>query len=218
MARNIAIGDIHGCARTLEALVTALDLQPGDAVYALGDLIDRGPDSRGVVDLLTSLPNRSVTLHVLRGNHEQLLLESIDDRAARQTWLANGGDATLRSFGISDARELDPAYLSFFEETLPYAVCDDVILAHAGLNFSADEPLEDIYAMMWTRNPFVDAQWLDGRRLVHGHTPTPLATIRGQEGPVYNLDAGCVYKRAGYGHLVAMDLATGVLTVQLNCD
>jgi serine/threonine protein phosphatase 1 len=214
MARNIAIGDIHGCAETLQALLTRIAPGSEDALYFLGDYIDRGPDSRGVIDTILDLINRGIPVHALRGNHEQLLLDSLHDRSARQTWLANGGDTTLRSFGISEAHQLPEEYMNFFDETLPYGVCGDVILAHAGLNFSADDPLQDLYAMMWTRNPFIDMQWLDGRRLVHGHTPKPLETILAQEGPVFNLDAGCVYDRPGYGSLVAMNLETGEMVVE----
>lgn len=99
MARVLAIGDIHGCARALEALVNELAPRSDDLLITLGDYIDRGPDSKRVVEFLISLAkgNRVVSL---RGNHEMLWrVASLSDQA-RLDWLSVGGGDTLASYGL----------------------------------------------------------------------------------------------------------------------
>src|SRR5918994_272072 len=97
-ARTIAIGDIHGCSAALAALIEAIAPRPEDVVVPLGDYIDRGPDSRGVLDLMIDLGWRCRLVPLL-GNHDQMLL---DVRAGRYpiSWLLDmGGAATLASYG-----------------------------------------------------------------------------------------------------------------------
>ena len=102
------VGDVHGCAGLLERLLDVVQARPGaDAarLVFVGDLIDRGPDSAGVLarlrGLQASAPERVI---VLMGNHEAMCLEALDRPAAMTRWLMNGGDATLASFGISARR------------------------------------------------------------------------------------------------------------------
>ena len=216
--RTFAIGDIHGCNTTFKLLLQQLALQPGDVLYCLGDYIDRGPDSKGVIDTILALRAEGHTVHTLRGNHEQLLLEALESPFNVPLWVRNGGDATLKSFGIKRITQIPAPYADFFHQTEDYLIAGDTILVHAGLNFSLDDPFEDHYAMLWTREPFIDAQWLGNRIVVHGHTPTPLERIRQQEGPLYNLDGGCVYSQKGYGNLIAMNLATKELIVQPSAE
>ena len=92
----IAIGDIHGCARTLGALLDRLALTEDDHLVFIGDYIDRGPDSRGVVDRLIEL-RRTQPCTFLRGNHEALMLSYLDF-GDYELWGMNGGTATLRSY------------------------------------------------------------------------------------------------------------------------
>jgi serine/threonine protein phosphatase 1 len=217
-SRTFAIGDIHGCNTTFRLLLQQLALQPGDVLYCLGDYIDRGPDSKGVIDTILELREKGYTVHTLRGNHEQLLIEAVESPYAVPLWIRNGGDATLKSFGIKRVTDLPAPYLDFFHQTEDYLVAGNVILVHAGLNFSIDDPFEDHYAMLWTREPFVDGQWLGNRIVVHGHTPTPLERIRQQTGPVYNIDGGCVYNKKGYGNLVAINLQAKELIVQPSAE
>src|SRR5947209_2745279 len=96
--RTIAIGDIHGCSVALRALLDAIDLGVDDTLVTLGDYIDRGPDSRGVLDLLIDLRMR-YRLVPLLGNHEALLLAALSDRQALELWLSCGGVETVRSYG-----------------------------------------------------------------------------------------------------------------------
>src|SRR5262245_34037801 len=96
--RTIAIGDIHGCRDALAGLIEAI--QPGrdDTVVVLGDAIDRGPDSPGVLDLLIAVGERCRLVPLL-GNHEAMLTDALRDVAALRRWLGLGGAGTLRSYG-----------------------------------------------------------------------------------------------------------------------
>src|SRR5438105_4342673 len=98
VARTFAIGDFHGCAAALAALLEAVRPGPNDTLVTLGDYIDRGPDSRGVLDQLIALAGRCRLVPLL-GNHEELLLAARSDAWSLEFWLACGGRATLASYG-----------------------------------------------------------------------------------------------------------------------
>src|SRR5687768_12897056 len=97
-ARTIAIGDIHGCAEALRAVVAAIDPQPTDTLVSLGDYIDRGPDSRGVIEQMLALEKRCRVVPLL-GNHELMLLDALQNPYSVGPWRDCGGDATLASYG-----------------------------------------------------------------------------------------------------------------------
>src|SRR5690349_6959353 len=96
--RTIAIGDIHGCLAALDGLIAVIEPGPDDTVVTLGDYIDRGPHSRGVLDHLISL-SRRCRLVPLLGNHEELLLDAFRDINRLRRWLTLGGTDTIRSYG-----------------------------------------------------------------------------------------------------------------------
>src|SRR5262249_34116860 len=96
--RTLAIGDIHGCLDALATLIDAIGLGSEDTLITLGDHIDRGPDSRGVVDRLLALTGRC-RLAPLLGDHEEMLLDALRDTTALRRWLRCGGVETLRSYG-----------------------------------------------------------------------------------------------------------------------
>jgi len=96
--RTIAIGDIHGCATALRTLLSALELAAEDTLVVLGDAIDRGPDSRDVLDQLLAV-SQSCRLVPIFGNHEQMLLDTIGGQMPLQDWLIHGGAETLDSYG-----------------------------------------------------------------------------------------------------------------------
>src|SRR5215470_9609869 len=115
MSRVFAIGDVHGCGLTLEKLLTQdLRIKKEDEIYFLGDYIDRGPHSKQVVDLILQLQNEHYRIHTVRGNHEQLFIDSEKDFESFDAWLANGGVTTLQSFGIIRFSELNNEYQLFF--------------------------------------------------------------------------------------------------------
>jgi serine/threonine protein phosphatase 1 len=220
MERTFAIGDIHGCSKTFKKLLLdKIKVNKSDTLYCVGDYIDRGEDSKGVVDLILDLRTEGYTIHTLRGNHEQMLLDSITDEFETDAWLKNGGSATLRSFGIQSLRELQAIYLSFFEETKYYCKVENYIIVHAGLNFNKKDILADKDAMLWARyfDPVQPA--LEDQVLIHGHTPKPLDYILNQKGNCLDIDGGCVYtKKKNMGKLVAYDLDEKKYIVQNNCE
>lgn len=214
--RKIAISDIHGCNATFEALLQQVELTKEDQLFLLGDFIDRGPSSKQVFDTIFSLIEEGYQVQCLRGNHEEMFLWALEgDAYDLETFLRNGGDSTLNSFGVRHPNEIPSHYIDFIHQ-LPYWIeVEAFIFVHAGLNFSPrSQPLEDREKMLWIRHwyPMIDYQWLGARFIVHGHTPTPSVRIRQQytildELQVLNIDAGCVFTLPGYGNLCAADLS-----------
>lgn len=219
--RRFVIGDIHGCIATLEALLwQQLRIRPEDELYFLGDYIDRGPESKAVVDLLLTLQQQGYQVTCLRGNHEQLLLDAYASEDALLLWLLNGAATTLRSFRIRHPRELPEHYRAFFAALPYFVVLEEFVLVHAGLNFRLPDPFADRHAMLWDRSEDADPARLGGRRLIVGHTPLPLPALRRTltRNKIF-LDGGCVYGRAsGLGYLCALELKSFELFVQPNVE
>src|SRR3954451_13711907 len=101
MSRVLAIGDVHGCSRALDVLLADVNPRGDDTIVTLGDYIDRGPDSRGVLDRLIDL-HRTGRLVALRGNHEIMLLNARQSSAEDCEWRRCGGEATLAAYGTTD--------------------------------------------------------------------------------------------------------------------
>ncbi len=225
LMKRYAISDIHGCSQSFAALLHKIGLSKTDELYLLGDYIDRGPDSKGVFDTIMELQKNGYQVHCLRGNHEQLLLDARHDPRAYKTWYLHGGKETLASFGCDAPHEFPQRYLDFMDQLDYYFLLDQCILVHAGLNFTAPDPLADTHSMMWIRRWYdnIDRAWLGDRRIVHGHTPTARRQIELQLAavktlPVVVIDNGCVYNRVGTGQLCALDLDDWTLTFQPRID
>jgi len=221
MNRTFAIGDLHGCSRTFRKLILEnIKLQNEDILYCLGDYVDRGPDSKGVIDFILELKEKGYKVHTLRGNHDQMMMDSDKNPEDFRHWVKNGGDKTLESFGIRSYDEMDSKYKTFFYQTQYYFEIGKYILVHAGLNFKISDPFKDTHAMMWIRDYKVDDEKLGDRIIVHGHTPISLVAIKAQAGSnVIDIDGGCVYtQHPGFGHLVALNLATQEFIAVENCE
>src|ERR1043165_5594237 len=108
MPRTFAIGDVHGCALTLKKLLLEeIKIEKEDELYFLGDYIDRGQQSKEVIDFVLELKSQNYKVNTLRGNHEQLFLDSEKSFNDFENWIINGGVATLESFEISRFSELN---------------------------------------------------------------------------------------------------------------
>ena len=231
MQHTYAIGDIHGCQRTFAALLEHLPLRTGDRLVLLGDYIDRGPDSKAVLDTIFQRKNEGFELVCLRGNHEQMLLDAIDNPNYEiEFWLRNGGRQTMASFGADRLRDIPEHYIDFFRNTLFFYETEGYLCLHGGPNFDHPDPLEQAADLLWMRRWYDDINydWLGNRIILHGHTPVGLDLIRQQyaalaEQQYLNLDNGCVYaamsgKGEGLGYLMAFCLETKALYWQANVD
>jgi len=201
-------------------ILDEIQIKKSDIIYCIGDYIDRGPDSKGVIDLILDLRKKGYQLRTLRGNHEQLMLDSGNGGQSRLNWYLNGGDVTLKSFGVHAYKELEPKYKDFFQRTRYFFQNGRYIFVHAGLNFGRVDPFEDKDSMMWIRNFTVDKQKIGDRIIIHGHTPTALDEILNPpRDNVFNIDGGCVYRdRLGQGHLIALSLNDLEWFVVQNCE
>ena len=220
-SRTFVIGDIHGCSATLRHLVDAvLCPVPEDSIYLLGDLIDRGPDSKGVLDFIFELRTRGLTVSSVRGNHEEMCLQAGDDRYYMELWGANGGLDTLESFQADGPGDIPRQYRVFLDSLPRYILLKDFVIVHAGLNFDPPNPFDDTSAMIWTRSPHVDPQRIGGRRLICGHTPVTRTRLEASLGDSkILLDNGCVYAgRPGMGCLAALELGSMTVRYQENID
>lgn len=185
-----AVGDVHGCLSELHAIerLIVADGQSfaGDKlIVMLGDYIDRGPDSAGVITHLIGPPPDGFVRLCLRGNHDQAMLEALmgDDDSF---WLRYGGLKTLQSYGIdpddyvaADARTrlallngAVPAEHKQFLIALPDAlIVQHTVFAHAGIRRGIPINRQTSYDLRWIRGDFLDAAPTDGFLVVHGHTP-----------------------------------------------
>lgn len=221
LSRRFVIPDIHGCALTLDRLLReVIHLKRRDELYLLGDYIDRGPRSREVLDILMGLVMKGYRVFPVRGNHEEMFLESCHDRDMFRMWVRNGGRAALDSFGVEDACEIPLPYRRFMAEMPYYRILPDFVLVHASLNFAIPAPFADREAMLWSRSLEVRKELIGDRRVIGGHTPMSRAEIvRGLATDRIVLDNGCVYpERAGMGCLAALELDSMTLSFQENID
>lgn len=207
-----AIGDIHGGKRTFQGMLSKLSLRKVDRLYLLGDYIDRGPDSRGVLDVIISLMNAGYDVRPLMGNHENMLLRAIsgDHDAWSHNWQEMFGNETLRSFDVSTPAEIPPHYLDLLGSLKLIATEKDFILVHAGLNFMVDDPLKATtpFHCLWLNSGYAQTDKLGGRTLLTGHTVTTMDQIRASlRSPKVCLDNGAFTNRPpDYGNLVALNL------------
>ncbi len=220
MSLIYAIGDIHGCAETFRKLLDEINLKRSDKLYLLGDYIDRGEDSKGVIDWILNLRKRRFQIHTLRGNHEQMLMDAYRDEEKIPHWFKNGGESTLRSFKVSSLKKIPVKYMEFFQRTKYFISCKDYVFVHAGLNFLLNNPFLDKKAMLWTRESYFEPAKINYRTLIHGHTPLALAEILEPEDPrKINIDGGCVHMHKPHlGNLIALELPLKKFTIVKNID
>jgi serine/threonine protein phosphatase 1 len=202
-ARTIAIGDIHGCSAALRALIAAIQPTPDDTLVPLGDYVDRGPDSRGVIDLILELEKRSRVVPLL-GNHELMLLDAVQNPRVTQPWLECGGDTTVRSYG-GRLVNMPPEHLEFIHRCKRYFEIPTHFFVHA--NYADDIPLDEQpdYLLFWEHLHFhFPAPHDNGKTAIVGHTAQKTAEIL-DLGHVICLDTYC----HGGGWLTALDVESG---------
>jgi serine/threonine protein phosphatase 1 len=209
--RLFAISDIHGCLKPFrELVVNVIDLKKTDRLILLGDYVDRGAESRQVIDFILELKKTGFDVVVLRGNHEQMMLESWRNTDTLPLWFLNSGMATLESFGVRDVRDIPEEYMKFISDMPFYHEEHDLLFVHAGFNDSAPDPFSDNHSMIWECRPTYINRFLTDRIIIHGHRPRTVESVKkliAESSRVIPIDTGCVYDhREGYGKLSALEV------------
>ncbi len=191
MGNIIAIGDIHGCLRPLENLLDKIPINwEADYLVFLGDYIDRGPDSRLVLDTLISLKDTyGERIICLLGNHEWMFLRYLQGHD-QYLYLLNGGDVTLAQFSKDDIVRVPHEYICFLESLLPYWETEDYIFVHAGLRPGVSLERQRLEDLLWIRAEFIYSEYEWGKLVVFAHTPVAKPLILPNK---IGIDTGCVY-------------------------
>ena len=211
--RHFAIGDIHGCFNSFKKLIEdKIEITKSDKVVLLGDYIDRGSQSKEVVDYIIELKEKGFEIIPLKGNHEAMLLDAFGDESLVSRWILNGGNETLKSFGISSLKKLETKYLDFFRNLRLYYEFENYLFVHAGFNDEIENPFDDSYHMIWNCRENYTHPILRDKTIIHGHCVIPSTTCDDRiknDNPVTNLDTGCVYSdHSGLGRLTSLEIYT----------
>jgi len=212
--RLFAIGDVHGCADELKRLLDALPLGADDTIVFVGDYIDRGPDSRAVLDLVLEVRARPDVMTIcLKGNHEDMCLDYLG-RGGHwgDAWSMNGGGATLRSYGIDQrlagaevAAHLPRGHLTLLDGLDHSFTADGHLFVHAGIRPDRSLEQQQDEDLLWIRDEFIAAPHALPYTVVFGHTPQRL--VLADLPYKIGIDTGCVYG----GRLSALEMQERVL-------
>jgi serine/threonine protein phosphatase 1 len=201
--RILAIGDIHGCNTALEVLLGVVQPTSGDTVVVLGDVVDRGPDSRACIDRLLEL-RQSLQLVHLMGNHEEMMLDSAGDGGWLSSWLGFGGIETLQSYGRPPRFEDVPEeHWEFLRSARDSYASDREIFVHSNLepNTPLDRQIPEW--LRWQRLRGDERPDCSGKRVICGHTSLPNGVPGILDGWV-DIDTWCY----GGGWLTCLDVTT----------
>jgi serine/threonine protein phosphatase 1 len=167
-ARTIAVGDIHGCDVALAALIDMLQPAADDTLVILGDVVDRGPGSRGAIEQLLELQQRC-RLALLMGNHDEMMIEAIRRGNAMSTWLHLGGQQTVESYG-GDSLRVPKAHVEFLEAGRSYWETETEIFVHGSLRPGVPLERQSPEWLRWTHLTGQEPPDPSGRRVICGHT------------------------------------------------
>ena len=205
--RTIAIGDIHGCSLALETLLDEIAPRPDDVIVTLGDYVNRGPNSRAVIERLIALEYQCTLIPIL-GNHDQTLLGSLtNERRGLSNLLGMGGRATLESYGAGKITEADlkriPAeHFAFFRRCRGYYETDTHIFVHA--QYEPNVPMDEQSAV-WLRweslREVTPVPHISGKKVIVGHSSQKSGEIL-DLGHIICIDTFCY----GGGWLTALEV------------
>ena len=227
MGRRLVISDIHGCSKTLKALLQKINFTEDDTLYFLGDYIDRGPDSSGVLDILIHLKKNYPSVFPLSGNHEYQMLEAQKDYNDASFYYFVKNLAKSKDL-LNKKGKLRKKYLKFMKSLPYFAELDDYFLVHAGFDFRKKDPFNDAVGMLNIRTFKYDKKKAKGKTIITGHCPTEFHKIKKQirkNKKIIRLDNGCIYTKphkiydyTKLGRLCCFNLDTKELICKKNID
>lgn len=199
--RVLAIGDLHGCSIAFAALIEAIELQLQDTLVTLGDYVNRGIDSKGVLDQLIALRSKCNLVPIM-GNHDQMMLHAQDGKSDFQFFLNCGGDSCLDSYGSSSQLSLIPmSHFRFLESCRSYYETETHVFVHA--NYKPDVPVNELddHTLRWLSLSVPPKPHCSGKTFVVGHTPQSEVLDLGH---LICIDTNC----CGGGWLTAIEVIT----------
>lgn len=196
--RTIAIGDIHGCYNELKNLISSLENsgkynKDTDRIIFLGDYIDRGKDSKLVIEFIRNMQKNNNNVIALMGNHEDMLINywrGIDD-----LWIFNGHHATIDSYNGNKKQLHDD--IAWMRNLPLYYEDEHFIYVHAGVDVNKPIKKQNKDTLLWIREEFINSHKKYYKKVIFGHTPT--IALNGMYNPVYTftnniaIDTGCVF-------------------------
>lgn len=211
--RTFVMSDIHGNNKLFQSALKKVSFKKTDKLILLGDLIDRGKESKNVLDTLLLLLDKGYNIEAILGNHEAMFVDALSDINKLNLWLRNGGDKTLMSFLTSSIEKIPKIYVELIKSFKYYTEYNNFIFVHAAINMKIENPFSDINTLLWEREPvkFLDTKWLNNRKVIHGHTPKSkteiLKSLQNDE-PLITLDNGIYLNTNDFGSLCIMQLET----------
>lgn len=201
LMRRYVIGDIHGCSKALGTLLDEILPSPDDTLIFLGDFIDRGPDSRGVLKQMVEL-GRHTQMIALRGNHEIMLLGILFGGLDPELWFRCGGEATLANYG-GKLSGIPDSHIQFLQSLRPHYEAENEFFIHAG--YHPMQPIEETEDAVryWNHPAFWPGPHVNGKRAYVGHSPQISGNVL-DIGHLACVDTYCF----GGGWLTAMDVDT----------
>lgn len=192
--RTYIIGDVHGCLEMLERLLDKIDWNPAnERLIFLGDYIDRGKNSKGVLDLLLEISKSSSLVQFLIGNHENIFLEYLNTGRI-MGFILNGGDATLASYRTAESCgsgvDIPQEHIAFLRSLEHWVELDDYYVVHAGFRPGVDLERQSFEDLIWIRNTFIFSDYDFGKKVIFGHTPFYKPLLMENK---IGLDTGAVY-------------------------
>ena len=197
MSKFFTIGDIHGCSKPLAELLEKIAplLTKDDTIIFIGDYIDRGPDSKGVIDIVLELRKKHKRVITLMGNHESMFMGALQGYGQKE-FLRMGGEATLKSYGIDKditkdfSANIPPDHLAFFLDLMPYWETEEYIFVHAGLQPGVHLTQQSPDWLFWARDEFIETTYDFKKKVIYGHTPFDTPKVDSNK---IGIDTGLVY-------------------------
>ena len=221
MARY-AVSDIHGCMKSFQKILDKLSFNKFDKLYLLGDFINKGPDSMGVLDFVAKLNKNGYSIYCIIGNHDQKLLDVRIGNTEGAWANEEQKKITLKSFGVNSPHDIPEKYIQQLASMPYYLELSDCWLVHAGFFMGIKNPFLDTVSMLNSKNFAYDADIFKWKKIIHGHVPQPLSQILKTSTTsenIYKIDGGCVYYNSPeFGYLVAINLDNNSIVVQKNID
>jgi len=226
-SRHLVISDIHGCSKTLKALLKKINFSEKDTLYFLGDYIDRGPDSSGVLDIIIELKKQFSSVIPLMGNHEYQTLQAEKEYDTEAFYFFVKQICKSKDI-LNKKKKIKKRYKKFMKSLPYYIELDKYFLVHAGFDFKKENPFDAIDGLLNIRNFKYDKQKAKRKRIIIGHSPVELSEIQKRikkKKKIIKLDNGCVYTKphkiydyTQLGNLCCFNLDTYELICQKNID